>query len=78
MITQSCEIYLHTDFKYVCDVILNNEAVDLFQTVKDCIIVGGLTAVHTLKINMIKAEEVSQYGGPQVLFNEMYVKTLIY
>lgn len=54
--------------------ILHHEVVDPFPTVlKDCSIVGGLTALHTLKINIIKAEE-SQYGGPQVLFNEMYVK----
>lgn len=40
--------------------ILHHEVVDPFQTVlKDCSIVGGLTALHTLKINIIKAEERS-------------------
>lgn len=36
----------------------------LFQTVlKSSSLVGGLSALHTQKITMIKAGEVSQYGG---------------
>lgn len=62
-------------FVHLPNMILHHRAVDLFQTVlKDCCMVGGLTALHTLKINIRKAEEVSQYGGPQVQFNEMYVR----
>lgn len=42
---------------------VHHEDVDLLRTVlKDCSLVGGLTALHTLEINMIKAGEVSQYG----------------
>lgn len=36
--------------------------------------VGGLSALHTQEITMIKAGEVSQYGGPQELLSELYLK----
>lgn len=48
---------------HVCDSTVHHEDVDLLRTVlKDCSLVGGLTALHTLEINIIKAGEVSQYG----------------
>lgn len=58
----------------ISDIFLHYEVADLFRAVMEgCSMVGGLRALHTLKITMIKAEGVSQYGGPQVLFSEMCV-----
>lgn len=46
-----------------------------FQTVlKGGSLVGGLSPLHTQEISMIKAGEVSQYGGPQELLSELYLR----
>lgn len=48
---------------YLRDTAVHREDADLLRTVlKDCGLVGGLTALHTLEITIIKAGEVSQYG----------------
>lgn len=48
---------------YLRDTAAHREDADLLRTVlKDCGLVGGLTALHTLEITIIKAGEVSQYG----------------
>lgn len=59
-------------FKHISNIFLHYKVVDLFlAVVEGCSIVGGLRALHTWKITIIKAEEGSQYGGPSVLFSEM-------
>lgn len=50
----------------------------LFQTVlKNSSLVGGLSALHTQEITMIKAGEVPQYGGPQEPLSELYLKCTV-
>ena len=50
-------------------IFLRYEVVDLFQIVLECCdTVGGLRALHTLEITMIKAGGAWQFGWSQVLF----------
>lgn len=56
-------------------IVLSYELVVPFQTVlKGGSMVGGLNELHTQEITMIKAGEVSQYGGPWELLSEVYLK----
>lgn len=72
------EIMLINICAYACDRTVHHEYVDLLRTVlKDCSLVGGLTALHTLDINIIKAGEVSQYGRRRALRTLKTLFTLI-